>query len=471
MSTSSELCFQPATVIARLLRDRDLSVVELVDAFLSRIEERNAHSKAYISVTKDAARRAAAEADTRLGRGEAGSIFLGIPFGSKDLIDIKGVLTTGGSAVLHDNVATEDAAVIDRMNAIGAVSLGKTNLHEFAYGTTGENAVYGTAVNAYDGTRLACGSSSGSAAAVAHGLAAFALGTDTGGSVRVPAVMNGLVGLKPTFGRLSLKGVIPFCWSLDHLGLITRTVDDCAALFEACAAADAGKAPPAGTERSGPGDSADRSLAGLRVGIPDRFYFERTDPEILAAAENAVRLLEQSGATVSKVSLPDARHARTASLTIQMPEALSFHSRYLEDRGHLYSEDLRAGLALGQYILAEHYIRAKRLVNQYRAGMRDVFADVDVILTPATPIPAPKIGTVKVAMDGVEEAVGNALTRFTTFFNMTGHPAVTFATEMHSLGLPIGVQLIGRYFEERVILKVAAVLAERAGPIPLPDLR
>ncbi|WP_137388904.1 amidase [Rhodoligotrophos defluvii] len=458
MSNPSRLCFEPASALAKRLQRRELSALELAEVFLNRIARLNAAAKAYITVTPDLARRSASASDQRLARGEAASALLGIPFATKDLIDIEGVLTTGGSAVLHDNIATRNAAIIDRMNASGAVSLGKTNLHEFAYGTTGENALYGTAVNAYDPARLACGSSSGSAAAVAHGLAAFALGTDTGGSVRIPAVLNGLVGLKPTFGRLPMDGVVPYCWSLDHLGLITRTVADCMALFRACA-----DLPPEA-------EPDVHSLGSLRIGIPDRFYFERADPEILTAAENALRALERAGARIAKVAMPEATYARTASLTIQMPEALSYHMRYLDGRGALYSPDFRAGLALGQYILAEHYVRAKRLVTQFREGMQQVFTDVDAILTPATPIPAPKIGTVTVAMDGMEEAIGNALTRFTAFFNMTGHPAVTLATTIHSLGLPIGVQLVGRYGEEALILRLAAFLQESFGPPPLPNI-
>jgi aspartyl-tRNA(Asn)/glutamyl-tRNA(Gln) amidotransferase subunit A len=469
MQDGRELCFQPAAVLARLLRDRKVSAAELVEAFLARIKRHNGAAKAYIAVTADAARRTAAECDGRLRRRDATSLLCGIPFGTKDLIDIEGVPTTGGSAVLQDNVAARSATVIERVTAAGAISLGKTNLHEFAYGTTGENGRYGTAVNAYDSSRLACGSSSGSAAAVAHGLAAFALGTDTGGSVRVPAVMNGLVGLKPTFGRIPTEGVLPYCWSLDHVGLITRTVGDCAALFELCAEPD-GDPPFLGGEDIDSSGLADRSLAGLRVGIPAAYYFERTDPEIGAAAEAAISHLERSGAAINEVALPEVSHARTVSLTIQMPEALSFHSRYLEARGHLYSADFRAGLALGQYILAEHYVRAKRLVEQYRAGMRDAFKGCDVILTPATPIPAPEIGTVSVTMEGVEEPVGNALTRFTSFFNMTGHPALTLPVALHALGLPIGVQLVGRYGEERLVLGVAAALERQFGPVPLPRL-
>jgi aspartyl-tRNA(Asn)/glutamyl-tRNA(Gln) amidotransferase subunit A len=382
----------------------------------------------------------------------------------KDLIDIEGVATTGGSAAFRDNVAAKSAPVIERLDRAGALSLGKTNLHEFAYGTTGENQTYGTAINAYDPSRLACGSSSGSASAVAHGLAAFALGTDTGGSVRVPAVLNGLVGLKPSYGRLPTEGVLPFCWSFDHVGLIARTATDAAAVFLHCA--DSGDPEALAAVGAGLGEA--KPLRGLRVGIPEVYYFDHADPEIIAATEDAMRHLELAGATLRKVELPDVRDARTVSLTIQMPEALAFHAPHLEARGALYSPDFRAGLALGQYILAEHYVRARRFVSRYRAGMREVFEAVDVVLTPATPIAAPKLGTVSVTVDGVEEPVGNALTRYTSFFNMTGHPALSLPTDLHSLGLPIGIQLVGRHEEELLILKVAALLEGVSGGVPPP---
>lgn len=464
MTPAASTCFQPATVLARSLRERAFTAVDLVDMFLARIEDHNARTKSYIEVTGDLARRAAAACDRRIAEGGDLPPLLGVPYGVKDLIDIEGIATTGGSAAFRDNIAAKSAVVIERLDRAGAVSLGKTNLHEFAYGTTGENQTYGTAVNAYDHSRLACGSSSGSASAVAHGLAAFALGTDTGGSTRVPAVMNGLVGLKPSYGRLPTEGVLPFCWSLDHVGLITRTVMDAAAVFLHCTE----RSDPESLNAVGAGSGEARSLRGLRVGIPEVYYFDHADPEIIVAAQDAMRHLECAGATLSKVVLPDVRNARTVSLTIQMPEALAFHGPHLESRGALYSPDFRAGLAVGQYILADHYVRARRFLSRYRAEMREVFEAVDVILTPATPIPAPKLGTVSVAVGGVEEPVGNALTRYTSFFNMTGHPALTLPTAMHSLGLPIGIQLVGRHEEELLILKVAAVLEEASGGVPPP---
>jgi len=387
------------------------------------------------------------------------------------LFDLEGVLTTAGSRVFHDRIAKVDAFAVAKLRAAQAISLGKTNLHEFAYGATGENDVYGTAVNAYDPTRLAGGSSSGSAAAVAFGLVPAALGTDTGGSVRAPAALNGLVGLKPTIGRVPTSGVVPYCWTLDHVGLMTRTIADCADLLGIVVGYD--PSDPASINRpiEDYSEALDQNIAGLRVGIPKNFYYERADDEILAALEHVMEFLVSAGAILVPVIFPDMEHSRTVSLTVQMPEALSAHSAYLQERGELYGADFRAGLALGQCILAEHYIKAKRFVEVYRRETNKLFEEVDLILTPATPEIAQRVGTVQVFRDGISEAIGNAITRFTTFFNMTGHPALTMPCAMHSEGLPIALQLVGRYFDEKTILRAAHVI-ERSNrfSIPLPNL-
>ncbi len=451
---SENLVFQSAVSLRRKLAARQISSVELCDLFFDRIRLYNDRSKAFIEVWEAGARAAATARDREIAGGNGG-LLLGLPYALKDLIDVKGVRTTGGSRVLHDNVAADNAACVEGLERAGGIFLGKTNLHEFAYGATGENETYGTPVNAYDETRLACGSSSGSAAAVAFGLCPFALGTDTGGSVRAPAVLNGLVGLKPTLGRVSTRGVIPYCWTFDHVGTVTRTVADAALVLEAIAGYDP-LDPVSSNQPVGSYVSAlERDIGDLRVGVPESFYFERADSEILTASEAVLRHLEASGAELRKVSMPSMEHSRTVSLAVQMPEALSYHSRYLDQRGELYGSDFRAGLALGQCLLAEHYVRAKRFVELYRRQTNAVFDEIDVLVTPATPVIAPKLGTVKVKLEGVEEAVGNAVTRFSTFFNMTGHPAITLPVALHSKGLPMGIQIVARHFAEETLFAAA----------------
>lgn len=444
------------SALSRAMENGETTASDLAAACIERAEDANPVCKAYIELLKDKAMILAADLDHGPRRGQ----LHGIPFGVKDMFDCKGVATTAGSAVLHDNIAQEDAHAVAMLNDAGANCLGKLNLHEFAYGATGENALYGTAVNAYDKTRLAGGSSSGSAAAVAWGLLTFTLGTDTGGSVRAPAALNGLVGFKPTYGRVSVRGVIPYCWSLDHVGIITRTVSDTALVLQEIARPD--PADP-GCSRVAVDDYVNAVLAvddlsGCRIGVPRAFFYENIDAEICAATDRAIRFLESKGATIKDVVLPEMTHTRTVSLTIQMPEALSYHMPWLDERGELYGVDFRAGLTLGQNLLAEHYVRAKRMLTLYRTEVDRVFNDVDALITPATPSIAPKLGAVNVTTDGLTEPAGNAITRFTSFFNMTGHPAITLPSGLHSTGLPMGVQLVGKQFGEAGLLRLASII-------------
>ncbi len=440
--------------LARQMRCKDLSPSRLVECYADRIASLNSTSKAFISLDIDQARKKAES----LTINSTDSMLKGIPYACKDLFDVKGVVTSGGSRVLANNVAQHDAETITRMNQAGAIFIGKNNLHEFAYGATGENSLYGTAPNPYDHSRLAGGSSSGSAAALGYGLCAAALGTDTGGSVRAPAALCGLVGFKPTFGRISTEGVIPYSWSLDHIGTLTRSAADAALLFD--------------TLSSTVQPVTAVNPEALRIGIPDRFFFTRADTEILDCIDCLMNFLGNAGAELIPVAMPSMEYSRTVSLTVQMPEALSYHNRYLEQSGDLYSQDFRAGLALGQCLLAEQYIRAKRYIESYRRDMNKVFAGIDLLLTPATPIIAPRTGTVEVTIDGQTEPAGNAITRYTSFFNMTGHPAITLPCGMHSEGLPIAAQLIGKHFGDEQLIAVASLIESSYDfELPPPDIR
>ena len=276
---------------------------------------------------------------------------------------------------------------------------------------------------------------------MAAGLAAFALGTDIGGSVRVPASLCGVVGFKPTYDLLSTSGVIPFSWSLDHVGIVSRTAADAAVILEALVGHSVG----AYTE----------DVKNLRLGVPRPFFFEDLDPQIEAAVIKALGTCRSLGAEIVDIEIPGMDETRTVSLLIQLPEMLSYHSRYLPEKKELYCEDLRTGMALGQFILAEHYVLAKRMKEQYRRQMAEIFRKVDLISTPTCPVIAPKIGTSRVTTARREEPVGNAITRFTSFFNLVGLPALSLPCGIHSAGLPIGIQLVGRHYEDRTILGFA----------------
>lgn len=447
---TAALAFAPITQLTRQLRNGEIGATQLIEHYADRIARFADISKAFISLDLERARAKAGVIDADF---EAGAELNGIPYACKDLFDVQGLLTTGGSRVLADNIAPRDAAAVRRMDRAGAIFIGKNNLHEFAYGATGENEIYGTPPNPYDATRLAGGSSSGSAAAVGYDLCAAALGTDTGGSVRAPAALCGLVGFKPTCGRIDTEGVIPFSWSLDHVGTLTRSAADAAILFETLV-----------PDYRRP---AAARLDGMTLGIPQAFFFERCDGEILDSVDRLMHFLRTAGALLKPVTLPSMEYTRSVSLAVQMPEALSYHNRYLEQRGELYSRDFRAGLALGQCLLAEQYIRAKRFIETYRRDLNAVFEQVDTILTPATPTIAPPIGAVEISIAGCVEPAGNAITRYTSFFNMTDHPALTFPCGLHSAGLPIAAQLIGAHHADEALI-ASAMLIEQEYDFVLP---
>ena len=294
---STQLALASIAELSNRLQTRDISAAHLLELYAERIERYADSSKAFISLDLAAARSKAEAADRNL---DSGLILNGIPYACKDLFDVAGQATTAGSKVLQDNIADSDADAIRHMNQAGAIYIGKNNLHEFAYGATGENLLYGTAANPYDHSRLAGGSSSGSAAAVGFGLCAAALGTDTGGSVRAPAALCGLVGFKPTFGRVSTAGVIPYSWTLDHVGTLARNAADSALLFSVL-----------GKKVEAP---AAVKLDGLRIGIPEGFFFARADTEILDSIDRLMNFLRDAGARLKPVAMPSMEHSRTVTL-------------------------------------------------------------------------------------------------------------------------------------------------------------
>jgi aspartyl-tRNA(Asn)/glutamyl-tRNA(Gln) amidotransferase subunit A len=436
--------------LARAFREGRQSPFEFIDALLGRIDAA-ANSRSYITVTRD---HALAQAKAASAASERGGALFGIPYACKDLFFTRGIETTGGSRARRGWIPDHDGAVIERLSAAGAILVGKTNMHEFAHGITGENPVFGTPVNPYDPTRLAGGSSSGSATAVALGLACFALGSDTGGSTRVPAALCGLVGLKPTYGRVSLFGAIPYSWSVDHVGILANTAEDAAAVLQVIAGFDA-RDPASADLPVGDYSAALASPLPRRLGIPSAASMPVLEPSVANAYHQAIDGFKAAGADILEIALPDLAEARTVALLIQMPEALAYHRRSLTEQGELYGADVRAGFAVGEFILAEHYVTAKRMMERYRQQLAASFRQVDAILTPTCPIVAPKLGQTTVTLGESELPVGNALTCFTSLFNMTGNPAVSVPCGFDAEGLPIGLQIIGKPFEEGTILRLA----------------
>jgi aspartyl-tRNA(Asn)/glutamyl-tRNA(Gln) amidotransferase subunit A len=433
---------------AAALSRREITAMSLLEHSLAVVNETNPTLKSFISLSVERARRRAAESDRRLADGAGIGPLDGLPFAVKDVFETTDLNTTAGSRAFANRRAGQDAAAITALEAAGAVLVGKTNLHEFAYGATGENAWSGTVPHPHDPTRLAGGSSSGSAAAVAVGAVYAALGTDTGGSVRVPAALCGLVGYKPSFGAISLEGTIPFCWSLDHGGILTRTVEDLVP-FATCLAGLPAAAP-----------DHDRPRA-LRIGVVDG-WVEDAEPDAAHAFEQALAAFRALGASLIRIALPDRGEARTVSLVLQLSEALAFHGPHLARAGHLYGADVRSGLVLAQYLPAAAYVQCKRFVTDYRRVLASRFESVDLILTPTCPIVAPLIGTREVRIGGASVPLGNALTLFTSLFNLTGSPALSLPAARNRDGLALGVQLIGPAKGDAKLIDAALAL-ERHG--------
>jgi aspartyl-tRNA(Asn)/glutamyl-tRNA(Gln) amidotransferase subunit A len=436
------------------IRRRTLSPVELTRAYLDQIQARNADGRYYLTVLHDAALAAAGTAEQEIGSGKYRGPLHGIPVALKDLVMTRRVRTTCGSRILKDWIPETDATVAARLAAAGAVLLGKLNMHEFAYGPTGVNPHYGTPSNPWGPDRMPGGSSSGSGAAVAAGLCAGALGTDTGGSIRIPASLCGIVGLKPTYGRVSRAGVVPLAWSLDHVGPMTRTVTDAALLLQALAGHD----PADPSTAAVPVPDYRRRLDGdprtLRVGLVRELFFERLDPEVRAAVEAAARALADLGVQVEEVRLPRIHHAGPATFAIIAAESMAYHEPYLKTRASEYGADVRARLLTGQFVLATQYLKAQRARQVLRAEVDTVLARVDALLLPTTPIPAPRLDEREVAVDGVTDDVRGWLTRCTRPINLTGHPALSVPCGLTTGGLPIGLQLVGRQFDEATVLRL-----------------
>jgi len=434
--------------LAAALRARKISVHGLVEESLRKIARWNPQLNAFITVTADAARARAKELDEELARGlDRGSLH-GIPVAHKDLVRTRGVLTTGGSKILAGYVPKRDAVIAAKMNEAGTVLVGKTGLHELAYGVTSNNPHFGAVHNPWDLERIPGGSSGGSAAAVAAGIVPLATGTDTGGSIRIPASFCGVVGLKPTFGRVSARGVLPLSASMDHVGPITRTVRDAAIALEAMVDDPTGYVPPEGAE-----------IRGIRIGLPRNFYFERLDVEVGLAVRTAVQTAAAIGARIIEIDVPDMAALNAAARTIQLPEALAVWKAYLE-RSEDFGADVLALLEQGRGVAAADYLDAQRQRRRMGAEFARVWGHVDCIFTPTTPMPPPKIGQTDVRFGGATEEVRTAATRLTRGMNALGLPALSMPCGFTKSGLPIGLQIIAPARAEDTLLRVAAAIED-----------
>ena len=438
-----------------------VSSIEIVDGLLGRIEATDDHVNAYVAVNREGARATARALDALQASGGSAGPLHGIPIAVKDLCDTHDLPTSSGGRPVSETPPPTDANVVARLRDAGAVIIGKTNMHEYAYGYTTENPHHGDTRNPWDLERIAGGSSGGSGASVAVGSAIAALGSDTGGSVRVPSSLCGIVGLKPTYGRVSRSGVFPLAWTLDHVGPMTRTVEDTAILLSVIAGPDPGdqttlNAPPVADYVSAVG----RDIAGLRIGIPANHFFEGIDAEVLASVERAIETLIGLGAIAREVTIPGLDGTVGAWLAILLSEATSAHEELLAERPEDYGADVRNFVEAGAIVPAVHYLRAQRIRRRLVETFSTVMDEVDVLVTPATAVPATRLGEATVHIGDLTEPLFRTFARISAPFDVIGFPAMSVPCGFTAAGLPIGFQIVGHPFHEATVIAVGdAVVA------------
>lgn len=432
--------------VGAALRERKMSCVELVQQTLADIKERDKFNS-IITLMEDAALKEAAERDAEFAKGIDRGPLHGVPVGLKDLFYTRGVRTTAGSLFYADFVPHFDATVVERLREAGAIAVAKTNLHEIAYGVTSANPHYGAVLNPRDPARIPGGSSGGSGSLIAAGLLPMCLGTDTGGSIRIPASYCGVVGIKPTYGRVSRKGVLPLAFTLDHVGPLGSCVEDCALTMNAIA------------ERNGGGDfnlPALANLSGKRVGVPKNFFFEKVTDDVASAVIAKIDAMESQGATVVEVEVPNLNDVNRASLVVQMAEASAVYANC--ENPSLFSANAWSLLDSGKRIAGHEYVNAQRLRTIYRREFDALWEKIDVLATPATPVTAPLASESKIRIREEEEEVRSASTRLVRAMNYLGLPALSMPCGTGANGMPVGLQLIGAARTEAKLLQIARTI-------------
>jgi aspartyl-tRNA(Asn)/glutamyl-tRNA(Gln) amidotransferase subunit A len=440
--------------LAPLLQRKEVSPLEITRICLGRMEKLNPTLNAFITITADSALAEARRAEAEIGRGEWRGPLHGVPLAIKDLIDTAGIRTTAASALLANHIPTEDAEVVRRLREAGAVIVGKNNLHEFAYGGSSLISHFGAVHNPWALEHIAGGSSGGSAAAVAAGLCYAAIGTDTAGSVREPAALCGCVGLKPTYGRVSARGVIPLSRSLDHVGPLATTVADAAIVLQAIAGYDRADATSADVPVADYVSACHESARSLRVGILRSYFCDDLDPEVAAAFEQAVAVVKTLVA-----ELKDVRLDVPTDRTLQAAESYAYHAESVNKTPELYQPETLRRIRSGAAISAADYILRRRELDEARRGIRDAFAAVDLLIAPTMPMPAPKIDDLLANPDVLRPAELKLL-RNTRPFNVWGLPAISVPCGFTTTGLPVGLQIAGPPWREDLVLRMASAYEE-----------
>ena len=474
MRPDADLAYASIAEIGKLYRARKLSPVEVTQFLLDRIDHLNPRINAYLAVNPELALSQAAAAESALcgksrrkTRRDFGPLH-GIPISLKDNLYTKDFRTTGGSRILRDFQPLQDAAVVSSLKKAGAILIGKTNLHEFAYGVTSNNPHFGPVRNPWDLDRIPGGSSGGSAAALSAGLCYGSIGTDTGGSIRIPASLCGVVGIKPGIGRVSTAGAIPLSTTLDFVGPMARTVEDTALLFEAIATRGENERRPRISR------VPSRRARNPRIGIPRHFFLEMVAPEVEGAFEAALKVLKKLGAKLKDVTLPYLHESEKAGNEIAWAEATLYHQQagWYPRHTDEYGEDVRTRIEMGEKVTAVDYLRALELREKFIAGFHLALIEneVDVIVAPTTPIVAPRISEEKIRIDGQEQNTRSLLLRNNRPANLGGIPAISLPCGLTPQGLPVGLQFIAAVADEPLVLELAARFGNAAPLHARPSL-
>lgn len=453
---STEPALMSLTAIAKAIAEKQVSSREATRSCLHRIAQWQPRLNAFMALEAEQALKAADEADAALAKGNAKGVLHGVPLAHKDMYYEAGKVVTCGSKIRRDFVATTTSTALQRIKDAGTIRLGSLQMAEFAYGPTGHNAHFGPVHNPWNVDHITGGSSSGSGSAVAARLTFAALGSDTGGSIRMPAHFCGVTGLKTTVGRVSRAGAMPLSQSLDTVGPLARSAEDCALLIGLMAGADAEDPTAANLPVPDYMAATKGSLKGIRIGVPTAFYVDDLDSEVARVLDETVATLKREGAEIIKVELPDQRQLSSASQLVLAVEAAAFHKRWMIERLEDYGAQVRMRLENGLAVPAVSYLEAMRWRGPALSAHNAAVAGVDAVIAPVSPIPAPTIAESDVGAGPGAEAVIQRLTRFTRPVNYLGLPSLAIPSGFTKVGLPVGMQLIGRSFDEATLLRIGA---------------
>ncbi len=462
---ATDLALESIEAVAAHIKSKEISPVELTETLLERVQRLNPEVNAFVTMTPEQALEEARVAEQAIADGNYRGALHGVPVAIKDLFATKGVRTTAGSKLLREWVPDEDATVVKKLRDSGAVSLGKLGMHEWAFGCTSDNAFYGAIRNPWNTDHVPGGSSGGSGAAAAAGLAYAALGSDTGGSIRIPAALCGCVGLMPTYGRTSLRGAVPLSWSLDHAGPLTRTVRDAAVVTRAISGYD--ERDPA-SERVPVPDwlaNIERGPRGLRVGVPKQYFWDNIDAEVAQLVRKAIEELDAAGASVREVDSPQVFEFAAALNAVLFAEASAYHAPNYPSKKAEYSAQVGALLDVGLQIPAVAYVHGRRVMEAARSGGADAALDgIDVLMTPTCAIAAPTITAARA------EDPSRQLAALTAVFDLTGQPVLSIPCGLTSVKLPVGLQIIGRRWDESSVLWAGRAYEQVRGAFPVPPI-